>query len=249
MAPMKRVLPALRGLTLGLSISVMNLLGMFLTLLVLGGLGSWSSMQFIGAFGIFEIATAFAFMFCPNIWRLPVIEAETSDRTSIHLAASTAFITHWAGGAKAIAGVAMLIVAARSEGVGLVTLGIVPLAFATGVFIIGVSAIAARWGVARPDLDVVKIVVRRPKHNDTELPGISLSASTLQIVLGAFTLPVVKILPASSLYQPEVGPSVTFVVAMLILATASVLGTLFVWRGRMARHAPREQQRKAEEPA
>ncbi len=246
---MKRVLPAIRGLTLGLSISVMNLAGMFLTLLVLGGLGSWTSMQFIGAFGIFEIATAFAFMYCPNIWRLPVIEAETSERTHIQLAASTAFITHWAGGAKAIAGVAMLIVAARSEGVGLVTLGILPLAFATGVFVIGMSAIAARWGVAHTDRDVIKIIIRRPKHEDKELPGISLTAATLQIVLGAFTLPVVKVLPPSALYQPEVGPSLSFLIWMLVLAAASVLGTLFVWRGRLARSAPREQQVKAEEPA
>lgn len=249
MSAMKRVLPAFRGLTLGLSISVMNLLGMFLTLLVLGGLGSWTTMQFIGAFGIFEIATAFAFMYCPNIWRLPVIEAETSKRTDIKLTASTAFITHWAGGAKAIAGVTMLVIAARSEGVGLVSLGILPLALATGVFVIGMSAIAARWGVARPDLDVIKIIVRRPKHEDKELPGISLTAATLQIVLGAFTLPVVKILPPSSLFQPEVGPSNAFLIWMIGLATASVLGTLFVWRGRLARRAVREQQKKAEEPA
>ena len=46
---MKRVLPALRGLTLGLSISVMNLLGMFLTLLVLGGLGSVAG-AYVGGF-------------------------------------------------------------------------------------------------------------------------------------------------------------------------------------------------------
>ena len=246
---MRRMLPALRGLTLGLSISFMNLLGMFLTLLVLGGLGGWTAMQFTGAFGLFEIATAFAFMFCPNIWRLPVVEAETSDRTTIRLAASVAFIPHWAGGAKAIAGTVMLVIAARSEGISLATLGLVPLAFATGVFVIGCSAIAARWGVARPDLDVVKVIIRRPKHKDAELPGISLTASLLQIVLGAFTLPVVKILPPTSLYQPEVAPSNSFLGWMIVLALLSVAGTFLVWRGRLARFAPPEQQRKAEEPA
>ncbi len=246
---MHQTLKALRGLTLGLSISAMNLLGMFLTLLVIGGLGDWTTMQFIGAFGVFEIATAFAFVFCPNIWRLPVIEAETSDRTTIRLTWSTALIPHWAGGAKAIAGVAMFAFAARSEGVGLVTLGILPLVLSTGLFVIGVSAIVARWGVARPDLDVLQILVRRPGRKDFQVPGISISASVVQIVLGAFTLPVVKVAPATSLFQPEIGPSTTFLATMLVSAAASMVGTLFVWRGRLSRNAAPEQQRKAEEPA
>jgi hypothetical protein len=246
---MKKALSAVRGLTLGLSISVLNLVGMLLTLLVIGGLGSWSTMQFVGVFGIFEIATAIAFVFCPNVWRLPVMEAETSDRTTIRLAASVVFLPHWAGGAKAIAGLAMTIAAARSEGIAPETLSIVPFALATGVFIVGVSAIAARWGVARPDLDVYQFVVRRPRHKDYELPGISLTAATLQIVLGAFTLPVIKALPPSSMFQPGVGPSAAFLGAMLAAAVLSVAGALLAWRGRVSLHAPPEQQRKAEEPA
>lgn len=249
MARMQRLLPAFRGLFLGLSISVMNLIGMFLTLVVLGGLGDWTAMQFTGAFGVFEIATAFAFMFCPNIWRLPVAEAETKQGTEIQLAASVAFIPHWAGGAKAIAGTGMLIAAMVTEGVSPASIGLVPLAFATGVFVIAVSAIVARWGVARPDLDVVKIIVRRPRHKDRELPGISLSASLVQIVLGAITLPIVKVLPASTLYQPQIAPSMQFLVGMVVASVVSVLGALLVWRGRLAGRAGREQQRKAEEPA
>jgi hypothetical protein len=246
---MKSTLRALRGLTLGLSISVMNLLGMFLTLLVIGGLGDWSGMQFVGAFGVFEIATAFAFIFCPNIWRLPVIEAETSKRTEIRLTWSVALIPHWAGGAKAIAGLVMFVIAAKSEGVGLVTLGILPLTLATGLFVIGASAMVARFGVQRPDLDVLQIFVRRPQRKDIEVPGISISASVIQIVLGAFTLPVIKIAPPSALYQPELGPSNTFLAVMIVAAVLSIAGTSFVWRGRLSRYAATEQQRKAEEPA
>ena len=39
---------AVRGLLLGLVLSGLNLLGAFLALLTLGGLGAWSSWQFIG---------------------------------------------------------------------------------------------------------------------------------------------------------------------------------------------------------
>lgn len=143
----------------------------------------------------------------------------------------------------------MFAVAARSEGIGLVTLAILPLVLSTGLFVIGVSAIVARWGVARPDLDVLHIVVRRPRRKEFKVPGISITASVVQIVLGAFTLPVVKIAPPTSLFHPEIGPSTSFLTTMLVSATASILGTLFVWRGRLSRNAPREQQRKAEEPA
>ena len=246
---MKSLLPAFRGLFLGLSISAMNLLGMFLTLVVLGGLGEWTGAQFVGAFGLYEIATAFAFMFAPNIWRLPVVEAETSDRTTIRLAASVAFIPHWAGAAKAVAGFAMLGAAARSEGLSAASVGLIPVALASGVLVLGVSAVVARWGVARPDLDVVTFLIKRPKRKDVQLPGISISASVVQIVLGALTLPIVKAFPPSTLFQPEMAPSAAFLGGTVAAAAISVALTAWVWRGRLAHLAPAEQQRKAEEGA
>jgi hypothetical protein len=206
-------------------------------------------MQFTGAFGLFEIATAVAFLFCPNIWRLPVIEAETSDRTKIRLAASVAFIPHWAGAAKALAGVIMVSAAARTEGLSWASLNLVLLAAATGVLVVCLSALVARWGVARPDLDVVQFTLHRPKRKHFEFPGISISASLVQIVIGAITLPVVEVLPPSVLYQPELAPSATFTAWTLAAAAAAAIAMLFAWRGRLARIAPREQQRKAEEPA
>jgi hypothetical protein len=249
MGSVKALLPAFRGLVLGLSLSVMNLLGVFLTLLVLGGLGEWTPMQFVGVFGLFEIATAVAFVFAPNIWRLPVMEAETSDRTKIRLAASVTFIPHWAGAAKAIAGFAMVGVAAWSEGLAPASLGLIPLAAGTAVLVLGISAAVARWGVARPDLDVVTFVLRRPKHEERVLPGISISSSLVQIVLGAIDLPIVTLLPPSALYQPELAPSVQLLVGTLIGAAASVVTALLAWRGRITRRAPQAQQRNAEQGA
>jgi hypothetical protein len=238
----------MRGLVLGLSISFMNLVGLFFMLLLLGGLGDWSTMQFVGAFGIFEIATAIAFLFCPNVWRMPVIQSELGN-TDVKLAASTVFIPHWAGGAKAIAGGACLIAAARSEGLSEATLGLLPFVVLVAALVVAISVAAARYGTARPDLDVVRFVIRRPGKEDVELPGISISASTLQIVLGAFTLPTVKLLPPETLYRPEVGPSAEFLLGVTLATLVSVAAALFAWRGRITRTAPRPQQRKAEEPA
>lgn len=244
---MNTALSAVRGLTLGLSISFFNLVGMFFMLLLLGGLGEWTNMQFVGAFGIFEIATAIAFIFCPNLWRMPVIEAETGMREKTSLAASAILIPHWAGGAKAIAGAAMLGVAAYHEGIGPATAGVIPFAVATALLVMAISAAAARWGVLRPDLDVVHVVVKRPTKDDIKLPGISLSASFLQIILGAFTLPTVKLLPPSTLYQPEVGPSPVFLLSVTAAAAANCGIALWAWRGHLAIRATREHQRKAEE--
>ncbi|MGE0600036.1 MAG: hypothetical protein AB7J35_09790 [Dehalococcoidia bacterium] len=246
---MNSFIRAFRGLALGLSISFMNLIGVFLTLVVLGGLEEWTRMQFVGVFGLTEIATAFAFMFAPNIWRLPVIEAETSDRTSIRLAASVAFIIHWAGGAKAIAGVAMLAAAMRTEGLTMSSLNLAPLAFAVGLFVLSASLIAARWGVERPDIDVVTFVIRRPSHRDYPLPGMSISASVLQIVLGALTLPIIKVLSPSALYRPEFAPHGALLLATFAVSFATLGVALWVWRGRLSRVAPNEQQRLAEREA
>lgn len=230
----------------------MNLIGLFFMLLLLGGLGDWTTMQFVGAFGIFEIATAIAFLFCPNVWRMPVIQSDLESEgksTEVHLAASTVFIPHWAGGAKAIAGGACFIAAAQSEGLGLVTLGLVPFVVLTAALVVAISVAAARFGTSRTDLDVVYFIIRRPKHEDAELPGISISASTLQIVLGAFTLPTVKLLPPATLYQPELGPSAPFLLGFTVSTLIAVALAVFAWRGRLTMRASGPQQRKAEEPA
>lgn len=229
---MKRTLPFLRGLLVGIALSVTNLAGIFLMLIVFGGLHGWTTMQFVGAFGLYEIGTAFAFVFGPNLWRLPVEHAE-GKREAARLSGAKVFVPHWAGSAKALAGVVMLGLAAKSEGIGPQTLGVVPFAFATGVLLIAASAAAARFGVTHPSLDVVQFIVRRPGRKELEIPGISISASVLQVVLGAFTLPTVKLLPPQSLYGPEIGPAPAFLAAMVAAAATMTVVALWLWRGRM----------------
>ena len=246
---MKRFLGLFRGLAIGLSLSVLNLVGLFLTLLLFGGIGEWSNMQFVGIFGVFEIGTGIAFIVAPNVWRMPVFEAETSDRTTIRLTASTLFIPHWAGGAKCIAGAVMVIAAFTTEGASFASLGILPFAFFVGVFTVAVSIAVARWGVAKPQFDVIHIVVKRPSRDDIALPGMSLTAASLQIVLGTFTLPVIKLVSPGAYFGDAFAPTPTALAVSAAGALLSTLVALLVWRGRISMEAPREQQELAEEPA
>ena len=240
---------AIRGLVLGFTLSFLNLVGAFLALMALGGLGEWTNWQFIGFFGLLEIAFGLAFIVGPNVWRLPVAEANTSNRTAIRLAASTVFIPHWAAGAKVAAGLGMFAAALVNAGVGPATLGLPVLILAIAVSVTAISVMVARLGVARPDLDVVYLTIKRPRHEDYTLPGISIGGMLIQLVLNIGAFPAVKLLPPSVLYRPELGPSPAFLWGSVALAALSVLGAWVTWRGRIAWHALPEQQREAEELA
>ena len=237
-----------RGLALGLSLSVVNLAGAFLTVLALGGLGEWTRAQFIGLFGSIEIATGAAFVIGPNIWRLPVVEAKLGPGPrDVRFAASTVFIPHWGGGVKSVAGFAFVLYAAVAEGVGPVTLLLPAVVVLVAAASVGLSMAFARLGVARPDLDVYEIVIRRPGHEDANLPGVSLGASFVQLLLNIGAFPAVKLLPPGVLYQPDTGPSAAFLGWLAVVALA-LLGIGFAsWWGRVAWQAPRPQQREAEE--
>ena len=239
-------LRALRGLLLGFVLSFVNLLGAFLTIAALGGLGAWTGWQFIGLFAVGEVGTGIAFIIGPNIWHLPVAQATTSERTDVRLAASTILIPHWAASAKAAAGLGLLIAAAVHEGVGPATLGLPVLALCVVGCCLGLSLIFARLGAARPDLDVVHIVIRRPGHEDRELPGISIGASVVQLVINIGAYPAVKLLPPSSFYQPEIGPSWSLLLWSLVITAVLVAAGYAAWRGRISWRAAREQQREAE---
>jgi hypothetical protein len=234
---------------LGLALSVLNLAGAFLALLALGGLGAWSGRQFIGMFGLIESATGLAYVIGPNIWRLPVAEANTSDRTAVRVAASTILLPHWAALSKVFAGAAMLLYAADGEGVGLVTVGLLPVALALAVAVVALSLLAARLGATRPDIDVLFVTVRRPGHRARALPGISISGMVIQLIVNIGTFPAVKLLSPTVLYRPALGPSPGLLVTSMALATALTLAAAWAWRGRIAWHAPREQQREAEQLA
>jgi hypothetical protein len=239
---------AFRGLVLVFALSFLNLVGLIVTVTALGGTAPWSRWQFIGVFGVIETASGLANVISPNIWRLPIAELQTSNRTRVKLAASTLLLPHWGGLARSAAGLVCLGVAAWHEGLGPASAALVPFALAVAWSIVAISALLARAGVARPDLDVVGLVVRWGGR-EKELPPISLGASIFQFLLSIMTIPAAKLLDPSVLYQPELGPSTT---ALLVaLAVAAVLAVLVyvAWSGRIDVDAPREQQREAEEHA
>jgi len=124
----------------------------------------------------------------------------------------------------------------------------VPFLLALAWSVLAFSALLARAGVARPDIDVFQLVVRWGRR-EKELPPVSIGASVLQFLLSIATIPAAKLLPPSVLYQPELGPSLKALLLALILSVV-LLGLVYVlWSGRIEFRAPPEQQREAEEHA
>lgn len=187
-------------------------------------------------------------MISPNIWRLPVAELTTSEQTRVKVAASTLLLPHWGGLARFAAGVICLGAAAWQEGFGLASAGLLPLVVALAWSILAISAVLARAGVSRPDLDVFQLVVRWGRR-ESELQPVSISAVVFQFVLTIITLPAVKLLPPSTLYQPEPGPSLNALLVALALSAALLAFVYLLWYGRIEWAAPPEQQREAEENA
>jgi hypothetical protein len=237
---------AFRGLALVFVLSFVNLVGVLVTAAALGGVQPWSRWQFIGLYGALEAASGLANVISPNVWRLPIAELQTSRRSEVKLAASTMLLPHWGGLARACAGVVFLVLAGWQAGVGLATAALVPFVAALAVSILGISALLARAGVARPDIDVLQFVVRWGRR-EKELAPISIGASVFQFLLTVATIPAAKLLPPAVLYQPEIGPSVAALLVAAGVALALVAGTWVVWSGSIAVSAPAEQQREAEE--
>jgi hypothetical protein len=237
---------AFRGLALVFLLSFLNLVGVILTATALGGLAPWTAWQFIGMYGAIEAASGLANVISPNIWRLPIAELQTSERTDVKLAASAMLLPHWGGLARSAAGVVCLTLAAWQEGVGPATAALVPFVLALAWVILAISALLARAGVNRPDLDVVQFVVRWGRR-EKEITPISIGASVFQFLLAIATIPTVKLLPPSVLYQPELGPSPDALLFALALAVALVAPVYLLWSGRIELTANAEQQREAEE--
>jgi hypothetical protein len=237
---------AFRGLALVFVLSFVNLLGVIVTAAALGGLEPWSRWQFIGMFGAIETASGLANVISPNIWRLPVAELQTSERTDLKLAASALLLPHWGGLARSAAGLVSLAIAAWHDGLGPASLALLPFLLALAWSILAVSAVLARVGVARPDRDVVQFVVRWGRR-EKELQPLSLGASAFQVVLAIVTIPAAKLLPPSVLYQPELGPSAPALLISLAVSAALLALVYALWAGRIELTAPPEQQREAEE--
>lgn len=236
---------AFRGLALVFVLSFMNLVGVLLTATILGGIAPWSRWQFIGMFGVVEVASGLANVLSPNVWRLPIAELQTSERTQVKLAASALLLPHWGGLARGAAGLVCVALAGWQEGVAPVTLLLVPFVLALAWLVLALSAALARAGVAHPELDVVQFVVRLGR-SETELAPISIGASVLQFLLSIVTLPVAKLLPPSVLYQPAIGPSAAALLVTLLVSGASGVVAYLVWSDRVVLRASREQQREAE---
>jgi hypothetical protein len=197
---------------------------------------------------VIEAASGLANVISPNIWRLPVAELETSDRADVKLAGSALLLPHWGALARCAAGLVCLAVAAWQEGLGPASAGLVPLLLALAWSILAISAVLARAGVARPDLDVVQLVVRWGRR-EKELRPLSIGAAAVQFLLSITTIPAVKLLAPSVLYQPELGPSLGILLFVLVLSGVLLALVYLLWFGRIDWAAPPEQQREAEEHA
>jgi hypothetical protein len=239
---------AVSGLFLTFVLSFVNLVGIIFTLIALGGLAPWSRWQFIGAFGVLEAASGLANVISPNIWRLPVAQLQTSERTQIELAGSALLIPHWAALARFAAGAVLMAVAAWHEGLAPASLALVPLILALAWLILVISAAFARVAVIGPEIDVVQVNLRWGGRL-REFPPVSLSAVVLQFLLSIFTVPAAKLLDPTVLYQPELAPSLEALLAVLIASAISGVLVYLLWSGRVAGTAPAEQQREAEEHA
>jgi hypothetical protein len=239
---------AFRGLLLVFVLSFVNLVGVIVTVTALGGLAPWSRWQFVGMFGLIEAASGLANVISPNIWRLPVAELQTTRRTNVKLAASTLLLPHWGGLARGAAGLVCLALAGWQEGVGAASLALVPLVLAVAWTILAISALLARIGVARPDLDVFQLVVRWGKR-EKELAPVSIGAAVLQFLLSIATIPAVKLLAPSVLYRPELGPSLGALLVALAVSAVLLALVPLLWARRIELRAPPEQQREAEQHA
>ena len=237
---------AFRGLALVFTLSFLNLVGVLVTATAVGGVAPWSRWQFIGMFGVVEAASGLANVISPNIWRLPIAELHTSKRTDVKLAASALLLPHWGGLARSAAGLVCMALAAWQEGLGAASAALVPFILALACSIVAISAAVARAGVAWPQFDVVQFVVRWGRR-EKELVPISIGASVFQFVLSISTIPIAKLLPPSVLYQPEIGPSAQALLLSLAVSIGLLAVVYWIWAGRVAWKAPKEQQREAEE--
>lgn len=238
----KRVrMTVFRQFVVGITLTVFNLFGALLTLAAIGGRGDWTVWQFFGLFGLLEWATGIAIVLGPNVWQLPIKRALDMD-ADIKLDLRALLTPHWAPGVKAVGGFVIMCAAAVHEGVGLATPGILVEAALIVVSCMAASVLIARWGVARPDLDVLHFIVKRPTHRDRELPGISIGAMFVQLIINVLTIPATKLFGPSALYQPELGPSLGLLGGSAAFAGILTAAALLAWRGKIrwsGAHSPK----------
>ena len=157
-------------------------------------------------------------------------------------------IPHWGGIARALAGLALMGGAAVGQGLGVVSVSLILMILLLAVLFTALSALLARLGVVRPEIDVIQLVVRW-RNQETELPPISLTASFLQFGFSIVTIPAVKALSPGLLYDDVMRASGLSLLALLIGTVLCAAAAFLVWIGRLGARAPREQQIEAERNA
>lgn len=235
---------AFRGLFLVFTLTFLNLVGITLTAIGLNVMGDWTIWQFIGLFGIIEAGSGLANVVTPNLWAMPVVEQETSQRTKTVLALDTLLMPHWGGLARTGAGVVMIGAAGYEAGTGGATAWLLPMVLLVAMAQVGLSALIARGGVIGHAYDVVQVTLNW--YREIRVPPISLSASALQFCLSIITIPAIAVLRPGAMYQPEIGPSAGALTWLAVATLIFCLAGFASWYPRIARHAPREQREEAE---
>jgi hypothetical protein len=124
----------------------------------LGGVAPWSHWQFIGAFGVLEAASGIANVISPNVWRLPVAQLQTSERTQIGLAGSALLIPHWGALARFGAGAVLMAVAAWHEGLALASVALIPLVLALAWLVLVISASVLQFLLSISTIPAAKLL-------------------------------------------------------------------------------------------
>jgi hypothetical protein len=236
---------AFRGLFLVFVLTFVNFVGIAITMASMGGLEPWTRWQFLGLFGVIETAAGLSNIVAPNIWHLPAAELTTSRATRVRLAMSAMLIPHWGGGARAAAGLIMILISGTTEGWGTESVLLIPLIVGLTIGLLGVSAAIGRIGVAHPETDIVQFTIRW-RGAERKLEPLSISASIQQFALGIITLPAVAILAPAVLFGAVIRPSAPALILILVFAVLSIAATVLLWAGRLQWNAPQEQQREAE---
>lgn len=217
-----------RGLTLTFGISLINLAGLMLALTALGGPGDWSGGRFVGLFGVLEAGWGMAAIWAPNFWRLPVVVSPYRDEEPQEITRRTVLAVHWIALGKLAAGLGLIGYAAFSEGVSPQSLGLAALVLFVAVWVLAVSALIARAGVARPDLDVVQVVFHRAGRQHSLIP-VSLGASIFQAFLSLWTV-IALSLPVKALFRPEFAPSGLVLTVAGAVALVFAAAALALWK-------------------
>jgi hypothetical protein len=220
-------------LILAFAFSFFNFALLVLSGLFVGGLDHWSVRQFAGLYGLIETSTGIANLVAPNFWALPVSEFRSRSETVVVVALADLRVIHVDGVGRVLGGGLFLAWSAAAAGVRLESLLLLPLTTLLGLTIIALSGLVARWGIARPDIDVLQLKVYW-RNREKVLPPISLGTSYLQFFLTLVPLPIAAATGPRFLFHPEFYPSLELAALTLVVTLIVVALFLAAWSSRVA---------------